>query len=292
MKTYFGFDTAQQKGVFFLVIFMLFAALFMLWFFQKTSLPDKKRSNAENQIQAFIDSVKQQDGLSAQDTVTLPPFNPNFLTDYRGYLLGLSPEEINRVQDYRNTGKWINSAREFQEVSRVSDTLLSQISPYFKFPEWVNSSTEASRPTRQSADYKISQLNKKDLNRATEAELQEIKGVGEVLSRRIVRYRNSIGHFLDAIQLKDVYGLNGETRQNILAVYTVPKDENHQQMDLNEVSVQDLMHVPYFDYEVARRIVDYRITHEGIKSFEELTKIEGFPHGRMDRLKLYLKIEE
>ena len=33
--------------------------------------------------------------------------------------------------------KWINSSKQFQEVTKVSDSLLNAISQYFKFPEWI-----------------------------------------------------------------------------------------------------------------------------------------------------------
>ena len=38
---------------------------------------------------------------------------------------------------FRESNQWVNSAKEFQQVTKVSDSLLATISPYFKFPDWV-----------------------------------------------------------------------------------------------------------------------------------------------------------
>ncbi|MDB2632080.1 hypothetical protein N9Y27_03770 [Flavobacteriaceae bacterium] len=68
------------------------------------------------------------------------PFNPNFITSYKGYELGMSLEEIERLHAFRAQNKWINSSQDFQKVTGISDSLLAAISPYFKFPKWVTQS--------------------------------------------------------------------------------------------------------------------------------------------------------
>ena len=59
----------------------------------------------------------------------------------------MSNEEIDRLLDYRKQNQWINSAKQFQEVTQVSDSLLNKISPYFKFPDWVTNPKPQNRNT-------------------------------------------------------------------------------------------------------------------------------------------------
>ena len=85
---------------------------------------------------------REMDSLRALATAlkkdTIYPFNPNFITDYKGFKLGLTLEQIDRLQAFRAQNRYVNSAREFQQVTGVSDSLLAKIAPSFKFPDWVN----------------------------------------------------------------------------------------------------------------------------------------------------------
>ena len=78
---------------------------------------------------------REMDSLRALATAfkkdTIYPFNPNFITDYKGFKLGLTPEQIDRLQAFRAQNRYVNSAREFQQVTGVSDSLLAKIAPSF-----------------------------------------------------------------------------------------------------------------------------------------------------------------
>lgn len=288
MRTRFIFDGWQRKGILGLILILIALTAFSFWHNGKYSSDISMDSLFDEQIQKQIDSLKELK-KSSQNQQTIFPFNPNYLTDYRAYILGIKPEEFDRLQEFRAQNNWINSAEDFQKVTGISDSLLGIIAPYFKFPEWVTQSKTVS-PQRQS-NRNVKPENKKDLNLATEDDLKEINGIGEVLSQRIIRYRTQIGGFLDDIQLKDIYGLNFETRTNLLNKFTVQNPPVIEKKDLNKAEVTDLLEMPYLNYELARKIVHFRITREGIKDFEELAEIQGFPYEKLDRIQLYLKIE-
>ncbi len=111
-----------------------------------------------------------------------------------------------------------------------------------------------------------------------------------MLSRRIVNYRIKIGGFLDEIQLKDVYGLDYEIRDKITLKFRLVKKPEFERIDINSAGVLELSELPYFNYELAREIIDYRTLHERINNFKELAKIEDFEADRIDIIQLYLKI--
>ena len=50
--------------------------------------------------------------------------------------LGMSTEEIDRLHTFRSKNKWVNSEKEFQRVTKISDSLLKKIAPdlYTKDP--------------------------------------------------------------------------------------------------------------------------------------------------------------
>jgi len=132
IRSLFAFDRKQQRGIFVLVILLLIAGCAYLYVKQ---LPqDSIVLGDTTRYQSKIDSIA---AVQQRRRVTIYPFNPNYITDYRGYKLGLGLEEIDRLHRFRESGKFINSKKEFQQVTQVSDRWLDSISPYFKFPEWV-----------------------------------------------------------------------------------------------------------------------------------------------------------
>ena len=60
-----------------------------------------------------------------------------------------------------------------------------------------------------------------DLNRADEATLEQLPGVGPVLASRIIRFREEHGPFRDVGQLRDVAGIGERTFQSLVDLVTV-----------------------------------------------------------------------
>ena len=168
----------------------------------------------DTETQAEVDLLKEK--KSFKNSFVRSPFNPNFISDYKGYTLGMSPEEIDRLHAFRATNKYVNSARDFQEITQISDSLLSVISPYFKFPDWTRKNNQLSSLTSESlssekkseATPDLKEVN--DLNLATAEDLKAIRGVGDILSARIIKFRNRLGGFVINEQLYDVYDLDPE----------------------------------------------------------------------------------
>jgi competence protein ComEA len=286
-RSHFVFSRSQQNGIFLLVLIIV--VLQLIYFFDpfssEAALPPEEEEELL-ELQREIDSLKAV-AAAKKDSVEMAPFNPNFISDYKGYLLGMSPDEIDRLHAYREKELWVNSAEDFQQVTQVSDSLLLKIAPFFKFPQWRQNSS-AVKPSKNSISE--APLRKQDLNAATAEDLQQINGIGEKLSDRIVKYRESIEGYRGEVQLQDVYGLSPEVIQRLFQKFEVRRD-NLPKQDLNSVDILGLSKLPYFNYELARKVVSYRQSQGGIKSFEELGNIPGFPVEKIEGIQLYLAIE-
>lgn len=284
IKSHFVFNKSQQNGIFLLVIIII--VLQAIYYFLDFSTEDSAESLTPEEVEAFqaqIDSIKL--ARADADSVRIYPFNPNYITDFKGYTLGMSVEEIDKLHQFRDKDRWINSAKDFQKVTGVSDSLLASISPYFKFPDWVIAADKKIGKVKVTTPISVS-----DLNKAEAEDLQRVNGIGEVLANRIVNYRTKIGGFRSELQLKDIYGLNYETREKLQRQFRVTEKENFSLININQARLLELVEVPYIKYELAREIIDYRQLHEKIESFEELSKIESFPSDKIDRIQLYLSL--
>ncbi len=288
LKSLLMFSKGQQRGIFLLVLLII--SLLCVYFFVDFSSNeldfDKKQLD---EYKREIDSLKLIEIEKRKPKIY--PFNPNYITDYKGYTLGMTVEEIDRLLQFRKQNKWINSAKQFQQVTHVSDSLLNIISPYFKFPEWVTNPRSTPSNNYQTISQK-SFAQKIDLNKATAQQLQSINGVGEKLSERIVRYRNKFaGGFIADVQLQDVYGLTSEVIERITQEFTVKTPRKIQKINLNNANAEELVTVQHIDYELAYNIIEQRTLREGFNSFEELTKVKDFPTHKIDIIKLYLSLK-
>ena len=49
------------------------------------------------------------------------PFNPNYISDYKGYQLGMNVDEIDRLLAHREQSLYVNLAKEFQTITKISE---------------------------------------------------------------------------------------------------------------------------------------------------------------------------
>ncbi len=271
---------------------------FVFTFFSSDSSTVSIRIDGETQAQ--IDGLKQK--ALQKDTFKLYPFNPNFITDYKGYALGMSVTEIDRLHAFRAKNKFANSPKDFQRATLISDSLLNVISPYFKFPEWTQKSSKqysvnSSPPSEglgevSSVGFEHSSRRRKvkDLNAATAEDLKTINGIGDKLSARIIKFRKLLGGFLSEEQLRDVYGLKPEVIERVLLTYKVLEKPKIEKININTASEEELAKLVYIKFELAQNIVEYRNNKGSITSFGELKQIEGFPSDKIERIVLYLHL--
>ncbi|WP_240531783.1 ComEA family DNA-binding protein [Maribacter sp. 4G9] len=289
-KSHFKFTKQERSGIFFLLLLIVLVQA-SFWLYNHFSNVYFEPIVLDRDMQVKIDNIKEESEKS--DSLKLYPFNPNFISDFKGYTLGLSVEEIDRLHQFRDKDLYVYSKEEFQKVTGVSDSLLNLISPFFKFPEWANSQTKTLKnATNLEKSTKSISVPMKDLNGVTLEELKDIYGVGNVLSERIIKFRDRLGGFLLDDQLYDVYGLEPTVAERILQKYKVLNIPEIQKIDINTASVGELSKIVYISRSVAEGIVSYRVKNGEILSFRELTQIENFPADRIDRFPLYLSLKK
>lgn len=288
IKSHFKFSKQKRSGIFLLVLAIVIVQC--IYWFVDFSKNEKTQPNTI-QIEAYqkeIDSLRKV-ALEAKKPKIFP-FNPNFITDYKGYSLGLSNEEIDRLHQFRAKDQWVNSVKQFQDVTKVSDSVLANISPYFKFPDWVTnpkpkpSYSSSFQNTNQPKTY----AQKIDLNIATVSQLRKVYGVGEKLSENIIKYRDKNGGFISEVELINIWGLSPEVIARIKNQFTVKTPRKIETFNLNTATRDQLVTIPHIDYEIANNILEERTLRDGFLIIEDLTKVEQFPSKKLEIIRLYL----
>jgi DNA uptake protein ComE-like DNA-binding protein len=286
---YFKFTNQQRKGIF--SLFILITALQLFYFFSDFSRSEKNYPEKEEwlALQSEVDSLK---GIKYNEKQKIYPFNPNFISDYKGYKLGMSVQEIDRLFAYRKENKYVNSAEEFQNVTKISDSLLNAISPYFKFPDWAQNK----RPFKTyNKEFTTKFFPKKekvavlDINEASQEDFMKINGIGEGLSLRILKQKESLKAFVSMEQMSDVWGLSPEVINELNKHFSVTSTPKIKKVLINDASLKELALFPYFRYALAKQIVTYRSMNGNIRNIEDLSKIKGFPVEKANIIALYLE---
>lgn len=288
-KKYIQFSKEHQKGIlgfFFIVIIVQFVLLFVDFHpVPKEDVEKQKWLSLNTKIDTLVRKYKTQ-------SIKVYPFNPNFISDYKGYQLGMSVAEIDRLFAFRKQNKYVNSAKEFQLVTGVSDSLLATISPYFKFPSWVKKQQSSQYPVDvHKSNFHFVKKEKvivKDINQASQEDLEKIFGIGEVLSKRILKFKESLGGFVSMEQMKDVWGVSPEVVDRLKENFKVGVIPNFKKIAINNASIKELAQFPYFKYNVAKEIVIYRSMNGEIKNIADLTKIKGMSIENANIIALYL----
>ncbi|MDJ0646200.1 MAG: helix-hairpin-helix domain-containing protein [Flavobacteriaceae bacterium] len=290
-ESHFWYNKRQRNGIFLLAAIII--ALQHILFFADFSSDETIDINTHD-VQKFereIDSLNQVE--LQQRKPKIYPFNPSFITDFKGYQLGMSTEEIDRLLEYRSKGNYINSTKQFQQITGVSDSLLNELSPYFKFPDWVenkkrNDHNVSSTPnSKKEKSVKLNAI--KDINLATAEELVAINGIGTKLAQRIISYRNRLGGYLINEQLYEVYYLDKEVADRVLEQFQVLRKPLISKININKASFKEVLAIAYLDYELTKKIFEYRDEVVELQSLEELKQIDGFPLEKFDRIALYLQ---
>ena len=294
IKSHFWYTKSQRNGVFFLLIIIILLQIgyFSLNYFYKSEGSSFLNNETNILLQSKIDSLKL---VKHKAKSKIYPFNPNFISDYKGYKLGMSIQEIDRLHSFRAQNKYVNSKEEFQKVTKVSNALLDEIAPYFKFPDWVVAKQKKNIITKTkdvvSVKYssEIKELSTTDINLATANDFTTIIGVGESLSKRIINYRNKLQGFSYSYQLNEVWGIDSDIVVAVLKTFKVKEKPNIIKININTASFKEVLRTPYIDYELCKEIFNYRDEVAELQSISELKKIQGFPLNKYNRIVLYLK---
>ena len=292
IKSHLWYTKNQRNGILFLITSIVgIQLLFHFINFEKSVLIALDQTKIKT-YQTQLDSLRKI--ASAAKRFKLYPFNPNYISDYKGYQLGMKTKEIDRLLAHRKKRLFVNSAKEFQKITNISDSLLNTIAPYFKFPDWVQKKNQQNKKKiifkSQPRSSRV-ELSSTNINEATLNDLLFVDGVNEYLADRIIKYRSKLKGFSLPEQLFEVWGLDKATGIKIFETFSIVNKPIIVKTNINTASFKEILSIPYIDYELCLKIFDYKDEVAELQSISEIKNIEGFPLENYTRIVLYLHAE-
>ena len=116
---------------------------------------------------------------------------------------------------------------------------------------------------------KLKAIEVKDLNTSTTADLTQVPGIGEVLSKRVVRYRTHLQGFDEFDQVHEVYGLDSLVDEKVKRQFKLITKPERVKIPIAEVTMEALLRIPYLSKFEAKKIIGLRTRNRNL-SFENL----------------------
>jgi competence ComEA-like helix-hairpin-helix protein len=220
-------------------------------------------------------------------------FDPNSLDEAGWKKLGFTEKQATGILKYRDKGGRFRKKEDLKKLFVVNEEIYKLLEPFIEISETrvePDQRTEAGdKPsysfTNSTTRYQV------ELNSADSAELVKVYGIGPATARRILRYREKLGGFFSAEQLKEVAGIDS-ARFEMIKDGVFADGDVVNKIEINLLSVTELRQHPYIDYYIAKAIVDRRIKKGFYTSPDELREIPLIYEALFMKLSPYISINQ
>lgn len=215
-------------------------------------------------------------------------FDPNTSTNTELIALGFSPKLANQLISYRSKGGKFRIKQDLLKLYGMDPEFYRQLEPYIVIVQSENHADAKPVYERRNVTRTVERF---DLNLADTTQLKSIYGIGNVLSVRIVKYRDALGGFRSQTQLFEVFGLDSLVVERLVEQSFIESDFIPEKININEAEEAQLAAHPYISKSMARSIVTYRFQHGKYRSVDELSNVILLSAESYQKVKPYLSIE-
>jgi competence protein ComEA len=289
VQDYFTFTRNERKGIttLLILIFLFGVANKVIFYFEKPArIEINLLDSASQMLITFSDSLNRN-----RPALKLFAFNPNTIDSVALDSLDLPIQVKSNLLKFRNRNGKIYSASDFRKIYGVTDAIYSKVEPYLFYNPERRASADKSIVIEEKAKI-ILEDNVKfeniqiELNTADSISLKRLPGIGEKLSKRIVKYRDLLGGYYSLVQLREVYGLSEHTIQEIEGMVTIDSTKIRK-LDLNFSDKNELSKHPYIQKYRAGQIVKFRAAYGSIPHLSVLRDNLILNTDEYNRLKPY-----
>ena len=236
------------------------------------------------EIEARADSIYRtwNQGDSNTKKLSPSPFNPNTLSAAGFRLMGVDSQLSERIVRYRAKGGKFRKSSDLLKMWGMDSASFQVLEPFIQLGS--DSSRKQKLPVVQK-----SRVIQYDINLADTADFESVPGIGKKMAARIIRYRTSLGGFIEKNQLYEIYGIDS------LAVFSmedffVAHGYIPTALELNSATYDVLEAHPYLTALQARAILFYRYQHGEFRRMEDLGKVKLMDEKTLMRIRPYIRL--
>ena len=301
----------SDRQVLIVLLTVIVVALTLLYIlgerYEATGTATDSRST-EKILSSETDSSSLGDDQAS--TTELFPFDPNTADSTELLRLGLKPWQIKNIYRYRAKGGVYSRPSDFARLYGLTVKQYRTLEPYIRIsPDYLPASTlypekdsrrfgspgayssnRASEGTSSFNNHSASSYSPKlspgesvVLNMADTTELKRVPGIGSYFARAIMRYGVRLGGYCRVEQLREINGFPEEA----LPYFTI-ENPRVRQLNVNQLTLEELRKHPYINFYQARAILDYRRLHGSLHSLDDLKLLKEFQPAAIKQLEPYV----
>ncbi|MDR0792399.1 MAG: helix-hairpin-helix domain-containing protein [Chitinophagaceae bacterium] len=230
-------------------------------------------------------------------------FDPNTLDAAGWQRLGIKPKTVQTIMNYRNKGGKFRYPEDIGKIYGLRKQDAELLIPYVKIeaaPEqkyFQKENFSAARPAAVPQEYSKPipkserTIKPLDINRASVDEWKTLPGIGDVLSARIVKFRDKLGGFISVEQVHKTYGISDSTFNLIKPYLQLSASSQVKKININTATEQELSGHPFVSRGVAKAIVGLRDKSGQFKSVEDIRKLAFISDEMYANMAPYLTVE-
>ena len=298
LKDYFSYSRRERNGIILLLAIILIIIIAYLLFpllninqefnlekyesklddFEKSLVPVNKKNSF---------GIKKKSDINNNDKYQLFRFNPNTanISDLRK--LGFKEQVIRNIIKYRSKGGCFRRQEDLLKIYSIDTSLYYRLVHFI----YLNHNDSINTNPEESLNSPVNKNNEPvNINKADTHLISELFGTENLLSERIIKYRNLLGGFVNKNQLDEIYGFN--SKQHDLIINNIFIDTTLiRKININKTDEQTLVRHPYLNKYYAKAITKYRSFTGEIKSINELSINNILPENIFFRIRPYLSVD-
>ena len=246
-----------------------------------SKLQVKKVLKLNDSIYSIIDSlmyfpkVYTSRNSRRKKNIVYTDFNPNLLNKEEWKALGFSEKQSDIIFNYINIRGGIKDKEELKEIFVINDDKYGELEAFVHIPK--------------KEEGEVMQVV--TLNTATIEDFKAINGIGDVYSKIIVEYRESLGGFLFYYQIKETKIIDSTLYKRIREEFPLEKEFSVRKININKATLEELQAHPYIGWRLGESIFHFRTNFRDFNTLEEIKNIEVISDAYFKKIELYLTLD-
>lgn len=288
-REYFAFPKKERRALW--VLFIIWMVLLSYQIYQ-ANFWEIDRSQFAYKI-VLVDELQKSDERKYQSTInSSQAYLKKKRTIYFNYIeksdlreAGISEKAADHIMHLKRNGLKIYTLSSLKNASSIDTFSKKILSTLLKFYPEKKYFKPIDFNTPESVHISV------NINSVDTAALDKLKGISYGTARRVLRYRERLGGYIQKEQLKEFWGMDSLSYSILVNSIFIEKNQQ-KRININSGDLKTLGAHPYIGYALAKLIVNYRSQHGNYKHPNDLFQIHVMNEEIFSKIEAYITVDE